>query len=93
MNALVALFEEDIEMQDSIEDIGDLDNTEDLIIRSMEDRSSEEDSVGLFDNEEQVNDDGLTADEENEANALMMDQLDDELDIDEEDEDLLDMDF
>lgn len=43
MKSLNALFEEDIEMQDAIEDISDLaDDTDDIIIGSIEDRYKDE---------------------------------------------------
>lgn len=48
MKSLNALFEEDIEMQDAIEDIDDLiDDTDDIIIGVTEDRYKDE-SAHLF---------------------------------------------
>lgn len=96
MNRLDAIFEEDIEMQDALENIDSLmDNSEDIIIGSIEQRYNEieESKVHLFTNEAtdvEVNDDGLTPDEEAEVQAAL---LDSDEDIEElvDDEDLTDL--
>lgn len=83
MSLLSALFEEDIEMQDAIEDIEDFaDDSQDIILGAMEDRYNKlkEDEVHVLDDEEdlEVNDDGLTAEEETQVNMMMLNGLDDE---------------
>ena len=76
MNYLSCLFEEDIELQDSLDDLQTNDNSEDIIIGATEDRYGEKENneIHLFtDNPiSQINDDGLTPEEENELNVALL---------------------
>ena len=90
---LDSLFEEDIEMQDALEDIGNLtDNSEDMILGIIEDRANEKESAEthLFTNEssDETNEDGLTEEEEREV-AMALLNGDDDLGLD--DDDLIDL--
>lgn len=90
---LDSLFEEDIEMQDALEDIGNLtDNSEDMILGVIEDRANEKESAEthLFTNEasDETNEDGLTEEEEREV-AMALLNGDDDLGLD--DDDLIDL--
>lgn len=90
---LDSLFEEDIEMQDALEDIGNLtDNSEDMILGVIEDRANEKESAEthLFTNEssDKTNEDGLTEEEEREV-AMALLNGDDDLGLD--DDDLIDL--
>ena len=90
---LDSLFEEDIQMQDALEDLGSItDDSEDIILGVIEDQAKnrENSETHLFANEpEDVNEDGLTEDEEREINMALMNGDDDDLDLD--DDDLIDM--
>ena len=73
---LDSLFEEDVQMQDALEDLGSFtDNSDDIILGVIEDRAVAKESteVHLFTNESsEVNEDGLTEEEEREiAMALL----------------------
>lgn len=90
---LDSLFEEDIEMQDALEDIGNLtDNSEDMVLGVIEDRANEKESAEthLFTNEafDETNEDGLTEEEEREV-AMALLNGDDDLGLD--DDDLIDL--
>jgi len=97
MSRLDTIFEEDIEMQDALDSIETLvDNSEDIIIGSIENRYNalEEGKVHLFTNEDadmELNDDGLTPEEENEVNAALLDNDEDLEDLASDDEDLMDL--
>lgn len=93
MIRLSRLFEEDIEIQDAIEDMVELDDTEDIIIGAIEDRNSEKgDLHDLFSNpEDGINDDGLTEEEEHQANVMLLtddnltdDDITDDIKLDDE---------
>lgn len=90
---LDSLFEEDIQMQDALEDLGSItDDSEDIILGVIEDQAKnrENSETHLFTNEpEDVNEDGLTEDEEREINMALLNADDDDLDLD--DDDLIDM--
>jgi len=91
MSILNMLFEEDIEMQDAIEDIAELnDNSEDIIIGSIEDRFSKDGEVHLFAGEENLDDDGLTDEEEHAANVALLNMDSEEGIEDEEQDDAID---
>lgn len=82
---LDSLFEEDVQMQDALEDLGSFtDNSDDIILGVIEDRAVAKESteVHLFANESsEVNEDGLTEEEEREiAMALLNGEDDDGLD-------------
>ena len=82
---LDSLFEEDVQMQDALEDLGSFtDNSDDIILGVIEDRAVAKESteVHLFTNESsEVNEDGLTEEEEREiAMALLNGEDDDGLD-------------
>ena len=82
---LDSLFEEDVQMQDALEDLGSFtDNSDDIILGVIEDRAVAKESteVNLFTNESsEVNEDGLTEEEEREiAMALLNGEDDDRLD-------------
>ena len=82
---LDSLFEEDVQMQDALEDLGSFtDNSDDIIFGVIEDRAVAKESteVHLFTNESsEVNEDGLTEEEEREiAMALLTGEDDDGLD-------------
>lgn len=91
---LDSLFEEDVQMQDALEDIGNLtDNSEDIILGIIEDRANDKESVEthLFTNEsseEETNEDGLTPEEEREV-AMALLNGEDDLGLD--DDDLIDL--
>lgn len=89
MERLNCMFEEDIEMQDSLDDLQTLaDDSEDIIIGAMEDRGDPHDNgVHLFTNNpiEQVNDDGLTEEEEHEINMMILNSDDDFFDDEDDD--------
>lgn len=83
MKILNMLFEEDIAMADAIDDIEDFaDDSTDIIIGAIEDRyaAKKETETHLFEDEDEVNEDGLTAEEENEINVAI---LNGEIDADE----------
>ena len=92
MDRLTSLFEDDIEMQDELESvIGDIaGESEEMIAGVIEDRiSPSEDKIHLFENsQEDVNDDGLTADEEREIAIALMNEPDSEISdlLDDEDD-------
>lgn len=89
---LDALFEEDVQMQDAIEDISDMDDGNDVVLSVIYDRAkdSEKNDLHLFTNEDEpVNDDGLTDEEELEVQMALLNDNDDE-DLDLDDEDLVD---
>ena len=86
---LDSLFEEDIQMQDALEDIATNDSSEDIILGVIEDRANENDKMTehLFTNEsEEVNEDGLTEEEEREIAMAILNGEEDDFD----DEDLVD---
>lgn len=91
-SVLDSLFEEDVQMQDALEDLGTLtDNSEDIILGAIEDRAVAKESTEthLFTNESaDVNEDGLTPDEEREIDMALLNG-DDDLGLD--DDDLIDM--
>ena len=91
-SVLDSLFEEDVQMQDALEDLGTLtDNSEDIILGAIEDRAATKESTEthLFTNESaDVNEDGLTPDEEREIDMALLNG-DDDLGLD--DDDLIDM--
>lgn len=88
---LDSLFEEDIQMQDALEDIATNDSSEDIILGAIEDRANKNDNLTahLFTNEsEEVNEDGLTEEEEREIAMEILngeDEFDDEDLIDDDD--------
>lgn len=92
MNRLTSLFEDDIEMQDELEfAIGDIaGESEEMIAGVIEDRiSPSEDKIHLFESsQEDVNGDGLTADEEREIAIALMNEPDSEISdlLDDEDD-------
>lgn len=82
---LDSLFEEDVQMQDALEELSSFtDNSDDIILGVIEDRAVAKESteVHLFVNESsEVNEDGLTEEEEREiAMALLNGEDDSELD-------------
>ena len=82
MERLTYLFAEDIEDQITLEaSLGGIaDETEDIIIGVMEDRNPVDNGkVHLFENAKPVNDDGLTADEEQEIIVAMLNDPDSEV--------------
>lgn len=82
MERLTSLFAEDIEDQVTLEaSLGGIaDETEDIIIGVMEDRNPVDNGkVHLFENAKLVNDDGLTADEEQEIIVAMLNAPDSEV--------------
>lgn len=91
---LDSLFEEDVQMQDALEDIGNLtDNSEDIILGIIEDRANDKESAEthLFTNEsseQETNEDGLTPEEEREV-AMALLNGEDDLGLD--DDDLIDL--
>ena len=88
---LTSLFEEDLQLQDELDEMfGDMaGENEEILICAMEDRVLPEDEkVHLFtEQKEEVNDDGLTEDEEREIAVALMGKPDSEI------EDLLDDDM
>ena len=75
MKILNMLFEEDIAMQDAIDDIEDFaDDSTDIIIGAIEDRytAKKDSETHLFTDDDEVNEDGLTAEEENEINVAIL---------------------
>ena len=92
MDRLTSLFEDDIGMQDELEfAIGDIaGESEEMITGVIEDRiSPSEDKIHLFESsQEDVNDDGLTEDEEREIAMALMNEPDSEINdlLDDEDD-------
>lgn len=88
MSGLDNLFEEDIQMLDALEDIDNLtDNSEDIILGAIEDRANAKaaSEVHLFTNESSdVNDDGLTEEEEREVQMALLNG-DDDFGLDDDD--------
>ena len=85
---LDSLFEEDVQMQDALEDLGSFtDNSDDIILGVIEDRAVAKESieVHLFTNgTSEVNEDGLTEEEEREI-AMALLNGEDDTGLDEED--------
>ena len=85
---LDSLFEEDVQMQDALEDLGSFtDNSDDIILGVIEDRAVAKESteVHLFTNaSSEVNEDGLTEEEEREI-AMALLNGEDDAGLDEED--------
>ena len=81
MKSLNALFEEDIEMQDAIEDIDSLDDTDDMIIGVIEDRYKDE-NAHLF--TEEITKENIELQET--VDKLLSDEYDD-VDLSDEDYD------
>ena len=82
MVRLTSLFAKNIENQVTLKaSIGGIaDETEDIIIGVMEDRNPVDNGkVHLFENAKPVNDDGLTADEEQEIMVAMLNSPDSEI--------------
>ena len=92
MDRLTSLFEDDIARQHELESaIGDIaGESEEMIAGVIEDRiSPSEDKIHLFESsQEDVNDDGLTADEEREIAIALMNEPDSEINdlLDDEDD-------
>ena len=81
MYRISALFEEDLEIQDALDDIDIIDDGDDLLITAMEERYQQkiEEDPPLFENVT-VNKDGFTAEEERMLNIDRLNgELDDEL--------------
>lgn len=93
MNLLTMIFEEDIAMQDAVDDIEDFaDDSSDIILGTIEDRYNEkrDSETHLFEKEPEVNEDGLTDEEETELNVALLNTDDVDLEdlVDDEDIDL-----
>ena len=89
MGRLDSLFAEDVQMQDALEDLGNItDNSEDIVLSVIEDRanSKEANELHLFSDEPEVNEDGLTADEEREVQMALLNADDEDLDLDDDDD-------
>lgn len=87
MYRISALFEEDLEMQDELENLDGLtDDTDDIIIATIDERYPLECKSHLFENEVPiVNEEGFTEDEETAINiAILNDECDLELEHDDE---------
>lgn len=87
MYRISALFEEDLEMQDELENLDGLtDDTDDIIIATIDERYPLECKSHLFENEVPiVNEEGFTEDEETAINiAILNDECDLELEHDDD---------
>lgn len=88
MSRLDSLFAEDVQMQDALEDLGNItDNSEDIILGVIEDRANakEANEPHLFADEPEVNEDGLADDEEREVQMALLNADDEDLGLDDED--------